>query len=128
MLKPKVIANVLSQTTNNGIKASIIMTSEGSLISFAADNDKDASTYSAICANIWNTYKKMNTGAYKKLQSQLVYCENGVVLVTCVGNMLLCLVALPSTDLGILKAKAEAIKSHLKEPLTQIATSEGYPL
>lgn len=48
-----------------------IMTSEGSLISFAADNDKDATIYSAISANIWNTYKSRDS----QLQYQILHCE-----------------------------------------------------
>lgn len=51
------------------------MTSEGSLISFAADNDKDASIYSAISANIWNTYKKKNNNTYTNLQFQILHCD-----------------------------------------------------
>ena len=51
------------------------MTSEGSLISFAADNDKDASIYSAISANIWNTYKKKNSDIYTNLQFQILHCD-----------------------------------------------------
>lgn len=48
-----------------------IMTSEGSLISFAADNDKDATIYSAISANIWNTYKSRDS----QLQYQILHCQ-----------------------------------------------------
>jgi hypothetical protein len=51
------------------------MTSEGSLISFAADNDKDATIYSAISANIWNTYKKKNSDTYTNLQFQILHCD-----------------------------------------------------
>jgi hypothetical protein len=51
------------------------MTNEGSLISFAADNDKDATIYSAISANIWGTYKKTNTETYVNLQYQILHCN-----------------------------------------------------
>lgn len=54
------------------------MTSEGSLISFAADNDKDATIYSAISANIWNTYKKKNNDTYTNLQFQILHCDVSV--------------------------------------------------
>lgn len=49
------------------------MTSEGSLVSFAADTDKEATTYAAISANIWNTYKKKNK--YTELKYQVLHCE-----------------------------------------------------
>jgi hypothetical protein len=51
------------------------MTNEGSLISFAADNDKDATIYSAISANIWGTYRKTNTETYANLQYQILHCD-----------------------------------------------------
>jgi hypothetical protein len=43
------------------------------------------------------------------------------VLITSIGSMLLCLVGESKVDLGILKAKAEALKGHLEEPLQQVA-------
>lgn len=51
------------------------MTNEGSLISFAADNDRDATIYSAISANIWGTYRKTNTETYSNLQYQILHCD-----------------------------------------------------
>ncbi|KAI8974631.1 hypothetical protein BDB01DRAFT_805826 [Pilobolus umbonatus] len=126
MLKPKVISQVLRQALNNGIKAALIITNEGSLISYAADNDKEASVYAAITANIWNTYKKKKTNIYTGIQYQILHCQDGIIFVTSVGAMILCLVADPSVHLGILKAKAEALKSHLEAPLLQIAPYQEY--
>lgn len=56
------------------------MTNEGSLISFAADNDKDATIYSAISANIWNTYKNTNVDSYTNLQYQIIHCQVSLLL------------------------------------------------
>ncbi|CAO3701431.1 hypothetical protein CU097_006089 [Rhizopus azygosporus] len=121
MLKPKVISQALRQTLNDVVKAAMIMTSEGSLIAFAADTDKEATIYAAISANIWNTYRKKNV--YTELKYQILHCEEGVIYITNVGPMILCLVGNSKAinDLGILKAKGEAIKSHLEEPLLQFA-------
>ncbi|KAI8374857.1 hypothetical protein BD560DRAFT_393436 [Blakeslea trispora] len=120
MLKPKVISQVLRQSLHNGIKAALIMTTEGSLISFAAENDKNATIYSAISANIWNTYQKKDS-LYTHLQYQIIHCQEGVVFVTGLGSMILCLVGDSKVDLGILKAKAEALKGHIEGPLQQLA-------
>ncbi|CAO3673970.1 unnamed protein product [Rhizopus stolonifer] len=100
------------------------MTSEGSLVSFAADTDKEATIYAAISANIWNTYKKKTS--YTELKYQILYCDEGILYVTNVGSMILCLVGNGRVmeDLGILKAKGEAIKNHLEEPLIQFAALE----
>jgi hypothetical protein len=41
------------------------MTHDGSLLSFATDNDKNVKIYAAIAANIWGSYKKqMSSGTF----------------------------------------------------------------
>lgn len=52
--------------------------------------------------------------------------QEGIVFITGIGVMLLCLVGDSKVDLGILKAKAEALKSHLEEPLQQVAPYSEY--
>lgn len=52
--------------------------------------------------------------------------QEGIVFITGIGAMLLCLVGDSKVDLGILKAKAEALKSHLEEPLQQVAPYSEY--
>ncbi|KAI7901748.1 uncharacterized protein BX663DRAFT_513922 [Cokeromyces recurvatus] len=131
MLKPKVISQVLRQSLNNGVKAAMIMTNEGSLISFAANNDRDVAIYSAtsaISTNIWNTYKKRNVELYNNLQFQILQCEEGIVFVTGISAMILCLVGDVNVDLGIIKTKAEVLKRHLEEPLQQVAPYEDYQI
>ncbi|KAI8060673.1 ragulator complex protein LAMTOR2-like protein [Gilbertella persicaria] len=126
MLKPKIISQVLRQSLYNGIKAALIMTTEGSLISFAADNDKNATIYSAISANIWNTYKKKNSEVYTNLQFQILDCQEGVVFITSLGGMILCLVGEADVDLGMLRAKAQVLKGHLEGPFQQLALHTDY--
>ncbi|CAO3653026.1 unnamed protein product [Cunninghamella echinulata] len=128
MLRPKVISQVLRQSLYNGVKSSLLMTYDGSLLAFATDNDKNAKIYAAITANIWNAYKKQNN-LNSFLQSNgsnsplfiLLECEEGNVFITSIGTMLLCMVAENSVSLGILKAKAEALKVYLEEPLLRAA-------
>ncbi|CAO3650305.1 unnamed protein product [Cunninghamella blakesleeana] len=129
MLKPKLISQVLRQSLYNGVKSSLLMTYDGSLLAFATDNDKNAKIYAAITANIWNSYKKqIDSDSF--LQSNgsdsplflLLECEEGNVFITSIGTLLLCLVAETSVNLGILKAKTEALKVYLEEPLLRAAT------
>ncbi|KAI8379707.1 uncharacterized protein BYT42DRAFT_636404 [Radiomyces spectabilis] len=133
MLKPKVIAQVLRQATHNGVRASLLMTSEGSLLAFAADNDKCAKTYAAIAANVWSTYKKqpaigtsLDNNILATPRFLLLQCEEGTVFVTSIGAMLLCLVGEESVDLGLLRAKADALRNHLDEPLQKVASYQDY--
>ncbi|KAI8336190.1 hypothetical protein BC941DRAFT_428559 [Chlamydoabsidia padenii] len=129
MLKPKVISQVLRQSTTNGVKASLLMTLDGSLLSFATNNDKNVKTYAAISVTIWSSYKKqvslgsfLGGGELDNPQFLLLDCEEGVVFITGVGTMLLCLVAEKSVPLGLLKTKAEALRAHLEEPLLRMAS------
>ncbi|KAI8068661.1 hypothetical protein BC940DRAFT_255566 [Gongronella butleri] len=126
MLKPKVISQVLRQATRNGIKATLMLTQEGSLLAYAVDNDKNAKIYSAISANVWSNYKKqmmvnsLLNGGSECPQFILIECEEGAVYIKQIGNMLLCLVSEKTVDLGILKAKADALSAHLEEPLLRV--------
>jgi len=47
-------------------------------------------------------------------------CEEGTVAITTISTMLLCLVAADNVGLGIIKAKADALKRHLEEPLQRM--------
>ncbi|ORY97629.1 hypothetical protein BCR43DRAFT_490085 [Syncephalastrum racemosum] len=119
MLKPKIISQVLQQATHNGVTTSLLMTNEGSLLAFAAEHGRSAKTIAAIAANIWSTYKQQSE-QNNNLRNIIVECEEGVVYVTNIGAMLLCLAGDTSVELGLLKAKADAIARHLEEPLSRI--------
>ncbi|KAI8098928.1 uncharacterized protein BX664DRAFT_271864 [Halteromyces radiatus] len=128
MLKPKVISQVLRQSTRDGVKAALLMTHDGSLLSFATDNDKNVKIYAAIAANIWSTYNKQSSsetfldgGQSDSPRFLLLDCEEGSAFIIGIGTMLLCLVAENYVNLGILKAKAEALQVHLQEPLLRVA-------
>ncbi|CAO3589482.1 unnamed protein product [Absidia cylindrospora] len=123
MLKPKVISQVLRQSIRNGVKASLLMTHDGSLISFATHNDKNAKIYAAIAANIWSTYKKqtvpetfLNGGESDSPKFLLLGCEEGSAFITSIGTMLLCLVAENSVHLGFSKQRRKHCKSTWKSP------------
>ncbi|CAG8807751.1 7052_t:CDS:2 [Gigaspora margarita] len=107
MLKPKTITLVLKQATTGGVKATLLLNSEGSPLAFVSDSDREARIYAAIASNIWCTFEKAGKNLMKDdgLKFLLVECEEGNVAITTVSNMLLCLVAKPDVELGILKAK-----------------------
>ncbi|KAH8553462.1 hypothetical protein BGW37DRAFT_422766 [Umbelopsis sp. PMI_123] len=120
MLKPKVISQVLRQATTGGIKAAMLMNSGGSLLAFAAASEKEARVYAAIAANLWSTYLK--SAMTDDLRLLILPCEEGVVAVTAPSTMLLCLIGDSSIELGLLKAKIEAVSKHLQEPLERVAS------
>ncbi|KAG2184405.1 hypothetical protein INT43_000314 [Umbelopsis isabellina] len=131
MLKPKVISQVLRQASTNGINAALLMNAGGSLLAFAAPSDREARIYAAIAANLWSTYlKSSNSDAAFRNEKQeddlrllILPCEEGVVAIAAPSiTMLVCLVGDKSVDLGMLKAKIEAVSRHLSEPLEKVAS------
>ncbi|CAG8483785.1 6302_t:CDS:2 [Ambispora gerdemannii] len=144
MLKPKVISQVLRQATTGGVKATLLLNSEGSPLAFVSESgDRDARVYAAIASNVWSTFEKntrpltkenlatgsgsgggtsSGNGANNALKFLLVECEEGNLAITTVANMLLCLTANPDVALGILKAKTEALARHLEEPFQRVTT------
>lgn len=130
MLKPRAVQQVLRQATTGSVKATMLLNAEGSLIAYAADNDTGAriDIIAAISSSVWSTYDKncSNIGlpydtAEEGLRTLYVDCEEVKIAILTVSNMLLCLVAHVTADLGILKAKGDALARHLKEPLKQIS-------
>ncbi|KAI7872350.1 hypothetical protein BDF14DRAFT_1961277 [Spinellus fusiger] len=131
MLKPKIVSQVLRQATRDGVKASLLMTREGSLLAFAADNGRRAKIIAAIAANVWSTYKQhcssdtFLAGDSSGLNSVIIQCEEGTVFVMSISTMLLCLVGEATVDLGMLRAKAQALARHLEEPLLSVISYQS---
>ncbi|CAH1757441.1 6616_t:CDS:2 [Entrophospora sp. SA101] len=122
MLKPKAISSVLRQATTGGVKATLLLNSEGSPLAFVSESDNEARVYAAIASSIWSTIDKIGKSVMKDdLNFLVIECEEGNVAIATVSNMLLCLVAKPEVQLGILKAKTDALIDHLKEPFKKIA-------
>ncbi|KAF9168119.1 Ragulator complex protein lamtor2 [Actinomortierella ambigua] len=120
MLKPKLISQVLQQATTGGVKATILLNLEGSLLAFAAQSDRDARIYGALTSNIWSIYSKHVKTETGPLSFLILECEEGKVAVSMVSTMILCLVAQEDVELGILKAKSEALTRHLEAPLSRV--------
>ncbi|KAF8929658.1 Ragulator complex protein lamtor2, partial [Linnemannia elongata] len=98
-----------------------LLNPEGSLLAFAAQSDRDARIYGAIASNIWTIYSKHCKPEVGPLSFLMLECEEGKVAITIVSTMILCLVARDDVELGILKAKSEALTRHLEEPLSRVA-------
>ena len=120
MLKPKVLSEVLAQANTGGVISTMLLNHEGSLLAYAGtDVSKDAKITAAVASNIWAAYEKSGRMAFHNegLQFMFMDCEEGVVSVTRVANVLLCMYSNAGIGLGILKVKAEAMAKYLEEPL-----------
>eukprot|EP00051_Salpingoeca_urceolata_P006316 m.83848 g.83848 ORF g.83848 m.83848 type:complete len:124 (-) comp14777_c2_seq1:81-452(-) len=120
MLRPRALADVLRQTTTGGVRETMLVQHDGSLVAYANQEQQESQVAGAIASNIWSAYTTHSSAAAEPITQLLVECESGNLLVTRVGQFLLCLMSDSDTGFGMLKAKAQALKAHLEEPLSRI--------
>nr|AIW62607.1 late endosomal/lysosomal adaptor-like protein [Scytodes thoracica] len=125
MLKPKALTQVLGQANTGGVKSTLLLNREGTLLAFAGYGDKDAKLTAAIASSIWMAYEKHGSPAFgdDMLKFIILDCEEGIVAVSCVANLLLCLLSDKIVELGMLVAKTEALSQYLEEPLKQVSAT-----
>ncbi|KAI9332917.1 hypothetical protein DFJ73DRAFT_55135 [Zopfochytrium polystomum] len=58
MLKVKVVRDVLAQANSGGVRTTMLLNADGTLIAFAGGTDRDAKTIAAVASNIWVAYEK----------------------------------------------------------------------
>ncbi|XP_067945926.1 ragulator complex protein LAMTOR2-like [Watersipora subatra] len=124
MLKPKVLTQVLNQANSGGVKSTLLLTTEGSLLACAGYDDQEMHV-AALAGNIWTSYTK---NAEELLDNDplgmvMIQCMDGKVAITKVADLLLCIYANKDVQLGLLRAKVTALREYLKDPLTQVATA-----
>lgn len=96
------------------------MNNEGSLIGAAGPQ---ADVVAAIAANIWNSYDRLETE--EPLEFSLIENERGRVVLTRVSEFLLCLYGEQKAEMGMMRAKAEALANYLKGPLSMLKLGES---
>ena len=130
MLRPRALAQVLSQAIGREVHNSLLLNQEGSLLAFSGQGDKakDARVMAAIAANLWTTCERGGAGATaafqeERLTSLLVDCEQGRLYICLVSDLLLCLCGTAKVNPGLLQRKGERLAEYLREPLGKIAAS-----
>eukprot|EP01134_Creolimax_fragrantissima_P005075 CFRG5075T1 len=125
MLKPKVLGKVLSQANTEGCLYTVLLGIDGSLVAWAGEEESisgaenDPKITSAIAFHIWQAYLTNGSPSLSLDVPEFVLleCENGKVVITKVGKLLLCLYTNSTAQFGSVKAKAAAISEKLQECL-----------
>ncbi|CAF0820492.1 unnamed protein product [Didymodactylos carnosus] len=129
MLKPKALSDVLAQVTGGGIQSTVLLTRDGALLAYSGfDGGKDAKIIAAMASSMWGAHQRSRTPSTIRngvgsgdLNMILLDSEEGKLVISAVANQLLCMVSKPNVELGILKAKMDALTSYLQEPLRQVS-------
>ena len=100
-----------------------LLNKEGTLLAYSGYADKDARKTAAIASSIWSSYEKYGSVAFNedRLKTITVNCEDGIVIVKQVANVLLCMHAAKAVPLGTLKAKVNTLCNYLEGPLNQVS-------
>jgi len=116
----QILPAVLSQCNTGGVRATMLLNRDGSLLATVGDDQSAekaaAASVSAIMANVWTAMLKGGDA-----QVLLIDAEHGRLAVTKVTDkLLLCLHGDATAHFGMLKLKAEALAKYLEKPLGQI--------
>uniref|UniRef100_A0A0R3S130 TFIIS-type domain-containing protein n=1 Tax=Elaeophora elaphi TaxID=1147741 RepID=A0A0R3S130_9BILA len=122
------LTEVLGQVnTPNTKSGALLLNREGLLLAYSGydsvgGNDANATVSAALISNIWETFERQ--GVRENLTEMLVECENGVIAVTRIANMLLAIKAGSEMPLGLLRAKLHALTDYLYTPLTVVSSKD----
>lgn len=122
LLKPKSLNNVLSLVNTSGVRCTILLNHEGSLLAHAGGSNSDAVTIAALASTIWKNYQRYGNSALQedRLKSATIQSQEANLIVMHVSTILLCVCADHEVPLGMLKRKAKVMAEFLEEPLNMI--------
>lgn len=122
LLKPKALNNILAQTNTGGIRCTLLLNYEGSLLAYAGGTNDEAITIAALASTIWKNYQRYGNSALHedRLKSAVIQSQEANLIVRNISTVLLCICANQDVPLGMLKCKANSIAEFLQEPLDMI--------
>lgn len=122
LLKPKSLNNVLAQANTGGVKCTLLLNYEGSLLAHAGGTNNEAITIAALASTIWKNYQRYGNSALHedRLKSAVIHSQEANLIVRNLSTVLLCICANHDVPLGMLKCKANSIAEFLEEPLDMI--------
>lgn len=125
LLKPKSLNNVLAQANTGGVRCTLLLNLEGSLLAHAGNSNTEATTIAALASTIWKNYQRYGNSALleDKLKTAVIQSQNANLIVRNLSTVLLCICADPDVPLGMLKCKARSLCEYLEEPLDMILKS-----
>lgn len=122
LLKPKSLNSILARTNTGGVKCTLLLNHEGSLLAYAGSSSTEAITIAALASTIWKNYQRYGNSALHedKLKTAVIQSQEANLIVKNLSSVLLCICANHEVPLGMLKCKANSIAEFLEKPLDMI--------
>lgn len=120
MLQARKIPQLLEGGLGDGITTVVLMTTDGSILSSVSVNPEATIDIlvGALTSSFWSNVSKEQS----ELQLYIMKLEKGFLGVACVGKAYLVAAHADDTvSMGYLKARIEALKSHLNRVFDQLA-------
>jgi predicted regulator of Ras-like GTPase activity (Roadblock/LC7/MglB family) len=111
MIQLNQLSKQLIKVLDEETKYCVLCNKDGSMIAYAGPDRVYAKNLSSLVSNIWAGYDRMGASAGKDLESLILDCESGNVVVVNLGKIILSIVG--SSELGLSRLKIEAIKRDL---------------
>jgi predicted regulator of Ras-like GTPase activity (Roadblock/LC7/MglB family) len=70
MLQPRVLPKIIEQANTDGVKTTLLLKTNGSLLASAGGTKEMDKLVAAIVANVWSSYSKAGRTAFNAYQSQ----------------------------------------------------------
>lgn len=122
LLKPKSLNNVLAQANTGGVRCTLLLNHEGSLLAHAGGSGNEAVTIAALASTIWKNYQRYGNSALHedRLKTAVIQSQEASLIVRNLSTVLLCICANSEVPLGMLKCKANSIVEFLEKQLDMI--------
>jgi len=121
MIRPESVAKVLAQTNTGGIKCTLLFNKDGTLVcSSGIWKGEDPSVSASAVSGIWSTYEKARRhplAPNPRLNCVVLEYDNGIVALARIEgtSTLVCCLADPNEEMGLVRKKAITIADCLKE-------------
>lgn len=122
MLRPKTLNNILANVNTGGVKCTLLLNREGSLLAHAGGTSNDWTTIAALASTIWKTYQRCGNSVFHedKLKCAVIQSQEANLVIRNLSTVLLCICSDHDVPLGMLKQKANSIADFIEEPLDKI--------
>ena len=125
MLRPETLEKILSRTNTGGIKCTLLLNKDGTLVSASGSwGQEDYQVIASLASGLWSTYEKARKlpqapNRQPKLNCLVLEYENGLVGMTVLegSSMLVCCLAENVEEMGLVRRKVITIAECINESM-----------